>query len=716
MTDLPLHTDALAAPGEADLLAEAVVAFIALRDQPISIAALAAGLPLIDGRFTPGLMVSALNRYGYEARLMQRSLRNVPEFLYPAIIILEHGDAVILLKKSARHYLIFDPMTNTKVETTHAEIEQAYSGQVIVAKPITDRSVVDDGTSNMYRGHWFWSAIRMLWRSYFLVVFAAVMINLIAIASPLFTMNVYDRVLPNKAIPTLWVLALGMAIALVFDYIIKSLRSWLIDSAGRRADVLLASRIYAHVLSIQMAGKPTSTGSFASYLKEFDQVREFFTSSTIATFTDMLFFFVFLFVIYLVGGPIVYVAIVAAVAMIIAGLVFQIPLRRAAEKNAVEAAQRHSLLIETIGSLETLKAVRAEGFLQRKWEGLVGTTSRTVERVRQLNASLANLTSAVQQLSTVAMVVVGAYLFQDGQMTTGAIIAAVMLASRAIAPLGNFAMVLARSQQSITSLRHLEKIMEMPSERPEGKNFITQPITDCTIEFQNVVFSYGPQGVAVLNGFNLRIKPGEKVGIIGKIGSGKTTLGRLLTKLYEPQSGAVLMNGIDMRQYHPHEVRRVVGLLGQDAELFQGTVRSNILMGKQNASDAEMLRAAKLAGVEDFVGRHPAGFDMQVGERGQALSGGQRQAVALARVLIADPQIIFLDEPSSAMDMASERVLIEQLRKALRPDQTIIVSTHRHSMLEIVDRLVVVAGNKVAADGPKAQVMDALRKQAGAAV
>ncbi len=699
--------------GEHDFLAEVLVAFIALRDQPISIAALAAGLPLTDGRFTPPMMVSALNRVGYESRLINRAIDKVPEFLFPAIALLQGGDAVILLKQNKKSFTIFDPMTSSKVEVNQAELKSASIGQVIVAKPVADRTVIDTSSSEMYRGHWFWSAIRMLWKSYLLVILAAVMINLIAIASPLFTMNVYDRVLPNKAIPTLWVLAIGMGVALVFDLVIKTLRSWLIDSAGRRADVLLASRIYSHVLSIQMGSKPPTTGSFASHLKEFDSVREFFTSSTIATFTDMIFFFVFLFVIYMIGGPIVYVAIAAAVLMIVAGLIFQIPLRTAAEKNAVETAQRHSLLIETIASLETLKAVRAEGFLQRKWEGLVGTTSRTVEKVRQINAALANFTSLVQQLSTVAMVVVGAYLFQEGKLSTGAIIATVMLASRAIAPLGNFAMVLARSQQSLASLRHLEKIMEMPSERPDGKAFITQPISNCTIEFQDVGFAYGEKGVPILKGFNLRIQPGEKVGIIGKIGSGKTTVGRLLTKLYEPQQGAILLNGVDMRQYHPHEVRRVIGLLGQEAELFYGTVRSNILMGKQNASDEEMLRAAALAGVDDFVRRHPAGYDMPVGERGQALSGGQRQAVALARVLVGDPQIIFMDEPSSAMDMASERVLIEQLRKALRPDQTIIVSTHRFSMLDIVDRLIIVAGNKVAADGPKAQVMEALRKQTG---
>jgi ATP-binding cassette subfamily C protein LapB len=393
------------------------------------------------------------------------------------------------------------------------------------------------------------------------------------------------------------------------------------------------------------------------------------------------------------------------------GLIFQYPLRRAAEKNSAETAQRHSLLVETIASLETVKSIRAEGHLQRIWEGLVGMTAHTVERVRSLNATLANLSSMVQQLVTVGTIVMGSYLFNAGAISTGAIIACVMLASRAVSPLGSFALVLARSQQSMVSLGALNKIMAMPRERPAGKKFISEPISNSTIQFQNATFSYPGTAVPAINGINLTIRPGEKVGVIGKIGSGKTTLGRLITRLYEPQEGAVLIDGIDMRQYHPHEIRRVVGLLGQESDLFHGTVRSNIIMANPRATDEKLLTACRLAGVDDFVRRHPKGFDMPVGERGQALSGGQRQSVALARLLIAEPQVIFLDEPSSAMDLASERLLIDQLRRSLKPEQTVIISTHRYSMLDLADRLIVLVNGKIAADGPKDQVMDALRKQ-----
>ena len=461
-----------------------------------------------------------------------------------------------------------------------------------------------------------------------------------------------------------------------------------------------------------MSGKPPTTGSFASHLKEFESVREFFTSTTIATDTDMLFFSGFLIAIYLVGGEMAFVPAGAALLLLILGFTFQYPLRKAAERNSAETAQRHSLLVETIASLETVKTLRAESQLQRTWEGLVGLTAETVERVRSLNATLGNLSSLIQQLVTVGVILVGSYLFSAGQASTGAIIACVMLASRAVSPLGSFAMVLARSQQSLVSLRALDKIMAMPLERPASKKYITEPIGKCNIQFQNVVFSYPGTALPALNGISLTIRAGEKIGVIGKIGSGKTTLGRLIVRLFEPQQGAMLINGVDMRQYHPHEIRRVIGLLGQESDLFHGTVRSNILMANPRASDEKLLRASRLAGVEEFVRRNPKGFDMPVGERGQSLSGGQRQSVALARLLISEPQVIYLDEPSSAMDLASEKILIEQLRRSIKPDQTVIVSTHRYSLLDLVDRLIVLNDGKIAADGPKDQVMEALRKQA----
>lgn len=711
----PVKLELTGSVAEDDPLAQCLAQFISQTDRPVAMSALLAGLPLEKGKLNPALMLRVLERADYGAIILKRKLPRIAQIYLPAILFMGDGDACILVEKNRKTCRIKDTLTKTDHVISTADLAKDYSGVCIYARRNSAKDFAETEIVTRTGGHWFWSAVRKLWPTYWIVVLSAIFINLIALASPLFTMNVYDRVLPNKAIPTLWVLAGGMATALVFDVVLKMLRSWLIDSAGHRADVLLASRIYEQVLAIEMIGKPSTTGSFASHLKEFESVREFFTSTTISTLTDMVFFGVFLFVIYAIGGWMVAVPAVAAVVLFVLGLVFQYPLRKAAEKNSIETAQRHSLLVETIASLETVKTIRAEGHLQGIWEGLVGLTAHTVERVRSLNASLANISSLIQQLVTVGIILVGAYLFNSGSISTGAIIACVMLAGRAVAPLGSFAMVLARSQQSMVSLKALNKIMLMPRERPVGKRFISEPISNSTIQFQNAVFSYPGTSTPAINGLNMIVKPGEKVGVIGKIGSGKTTLGRLITRLYEPQEGAVLINGIDMRQYHPHEIRRVVGLLGQESDLFHGSLRSNIIMANPRATDEKLIAACRLAGVDDFVRRHPLGFDMPVGERGQALSGGQRQSVALARLLIADPQVIFLDEPSSAMDLASEKLLIEQLRRSLRKDQTVIVSTHRYSMLDLVDRLIVLVNGKIAADGPKDQVMEAIRKQAAVA-
>ncbi len=697
-----------------DPLADCLAQFVSLTLRPHSIASLLAGLPLENGRLTPALMARALERAGYSARIERRALDRVRPISLPVILFLKDGDACILTARHDGKWQIADSLAGGSRTVTAEALAADYAGTLLLARRNEPVPAAAPELRHAGKGHWFWSVVRRLWPTYIMVLAAAALINLIALASPLFVMNVYDRVLPNKALPTLWVLASGIGLALIFDYLIKGLRSYMIDAAGKRADVLLASRIYSHVLAIEMQQRPRTTGAFASHLKEFESVREFFTSNTIASFVDMLFFGVFLTVIYLIGGAMAAVPALAAVILVIAGLIYQIPLRRIANRHAQESAQRHSLLVETIGGLETVKAIRAEGHLQNIWEGLVGLTSRTVERMRRLNASLANFSGLIQQLTSVGVIIVGAHLFDAGLTSTGAIVACVMLAGRAVSPLGQFAMVLARSQQSFASLKSLNTIMEMPSERPEGKAFITEPIADTTIQFRDVTFRYPGAGTAAIDGVSLEIKPGERVGIIGKIGSGKTTIGRLLAKLYEPQDGAILLGGVDIRQYHPHEVRRVIGLLGQEPELFHGTVRSNILMANPRASDGQVIAAARLSGVEDFIRRDPAGFDMPVSERGQSLSGGQRQAIALARLLVGEARIFFLDEPSSAMDIASERVMIEHLARSITPGHTLIVSTHRHSMLDLVDRLIVIRNGKIAGDGPKDQVLEAMRRQAGA--
>lgn len=705
-----------AAAAEPDPLLNCLIAVATYHDRAVSADALTAGLPLAQGRLTPSLFERAAQRAGYAARLVSRPLNRLNPIVLPAILLLEDNDACVLLRKlSKRTFEIYDPLTDTRASITLGELEDAYIGQAILIKPEVQLGSRGPETSANVAGHWFWGVVRRLWPSYLQVVVAAALINVLALASPLFIMNVYDRVLPNKAISTLWVLAAGMGLAVLFDLMLRSLRGWLIDAAGRRADVLLAGRIFEHVLGIKLSQRPNTTGSFANQLREFESVRDFFTSGTLATLTDVSFFGLFLFVIYQIGGPIAIIPAVAAFFVLIVGLVLQFPLRKAAQKTQAESAYRHSLLVEAIGALETIKTIRAEGVLQRTWERLVGQTAKTLEKARRISSLIMNITVATQQLVTVGIVIAGAYLFDAGEISMGAIIACVILGGRSVAPFGQFSSLIARSQQSFAALKTLNGLMELESERPDGKNFVSQPIVDGRVEFQNIEFSYPEAPNPALNEFNLTIRPGEKVGIIGKIGSGKTTIGRLLGGLYEAQGGTILVDGIDIRQYHPYQLRRAVGIVAQDSDLFFGTLRSNILMGVPNASDDQMIRACQLAGVDDFANRHPSGFDMPVGERGSLLSGGQKQAVALARILLLEPQVIFLDEPSGSMDLASERILIKHLREAFQDDQTIILSTHRYSMLELVDRLVVIGNGKVVADGPKDKVLEALKAKSSRA-
>jgi ATP-binding cassette, subfamily C, bacterial LapB len=715
VNEAPASADAaaIASPAGPDQLLRCLVALASYHDRPVAPEALIAGLPLPAGRLTPGLFARAAQRIGYAAQVVARPLKRLNPLALPAVLLLENGDACLVMKLAKGGQTeIYDPATDSRTRVAWSDLEAAYTGKAILVKPKADPAQHDGQRAAAAKGHWFWGVIRLLWPTYAQVILAAAFINILALASPLFIMNVYDRVLPNKAIPTLWVLALGIGLAILFDLILRSLRGRLIDSAGRRADVVLASRIYEHVLGLKFASRPATTGSFANRLADFEQVREFFTSGTLATLTDVAFFGLFFLVIYMVAGPLAYIPAVAAALVVVIGLVLQFPLRRAARAAAMDAAQRHSLLVESIAALETVKSLRAEGRLQRHWEDLVGRTSRTFETARGYSSAIQNSTFAVQQLVTVAIVIGGTYMFDSGDITMGGIIAAVILSGRCVAPFGQFSTLIARSQQSFAALAALDEIMSMESERPAGKQFIAQPITVGKIEFRSVRFTYPGAANPAINGLDLVIEPGEKLGIIGKIGSGKTTIGRLLCGLYDVSEGSLLIDGIDIRQFHPHEVRRAIGFVSQDADLFFGTLRDNILMGAPGASDEDFLRASRLAGVDDFALRHPQGYDMQIGERGRALSGGQRQAVTLARVFLLNPQIIFLDEPSGSMDLASERDLIRRLKQATAPEQTLIVATHRYSMLDLVDRLVVLANGRTGTDGPKPKVLELLKENA----
>lgn len=676
--------------------------------------ALTSGLPLAQGRLTPQLFVRAASRVGLSARIAKRRIDELPKILFPVVLLLKDNNAVVLLEHDGETATLALPETGKgTVKATLKSLVGRHTGYAILVKP--EYRATKEGGHAEANEHWFWSSVAPLWPAYVQVFLAAALINILVITSPLFVMNIYDRVLPNKAIATLWVLAIGMGLVVIFDFILKTTRYAILGNAGRRADVILASRIFAHVLNMDVSKRPLKTGEFANQLRDYEMVREFFTSNTVVTVTDFLFIGLFILVIYYIAGIVAIVPLVAVILVIGIGLLLQVPLSRSVRNAQTEATHRHSLVIEALNGLETIKCARAEGQFQQQWEQFVGHNSRTAEAMRSWSTLAMNATGIIQQLVSVGVIIMGVYMFSEGDVSSGAIIAAVILSSRAVAPLGQIASTLSRAQQAFHAYKALDRIMALPTEGDGQDRHMNRRIAEGRINFDDVTFAYPESETPALKDFNFKIEPGERVGIIGKIGSGKTTIGRLLARLYLPTSGMLLVDDVDIRQYHPSEVRRAVAFISQDTALFFGSLRDNIVLGVPHISDDLVLRAAEFAGVADFAKNHPKGFNLQVGEGGRFLSSGQRQAVVLARAFLLEPLIMFLDEPSGSMDMASERLLIQRLKTAFRPDQTVIVTTHRYNVLALVDRLVVIDNGRIVADGPREEILAKLSRTASQA-
>ena len=634
----------------------------------------------------------------------------------PAIIVFENGGVLPLLETDVDGNYVTDlvPASGNPIKLTRQDLV-ALKPSFGFAFTLYYQNASDTASVGMAgeieRRHWLLRALVPYWRTYMRVIMAALFINLIALGSPLFTMNVYDRVLPNKAFPTLWVLAIGITLAYTFDFLLKTARAALIDHAGRNADLRLSQMIFDKVLNSTLASRPLSTGEYANRVTQYEFVREFFTSNTVGLLIDTAFVFIFLIVIYMLSGWLVVIPAVALVLSVLIGLHAQAKIghRMAAATN--EASRRQALLVETISTIETVKSLRAEAGMLRRWQELMKLSSRTSEEIKHVSSNAVNLTNLVQQMVSVLIVIAGTYEFSEGHLAMGAIIATVMLAGRAGAPLGQIAMALARFRQAMTSLKILDKIMEQPEDRPSTVGFVNREIKRGGFSFQNVSFQYPGSDYKVINQLSLTVAPGERVGIIGRIGSGKTTLGRLLDGLFLPSDGRLLIDGVDIRQYHMSEVRSAVAVAGQSSDLFSGTVKENLLIGRADATDEELLHVSRMTGVDEFVSNHPRGFDMPVGERGSNLSSGQKQALAIARLLLTKPKIVFLDEPSGAMDLASERHLLAKLSTAFSRETTLLIATHRFSMLELCDRLVVIDKGRIVADGPKAAVLEAMQRK-----
>ena len=664
-----------------------------------------AGLPLKDGRLTPSSLKRAAGRAGLSTHVAQIALNRLSGLALPCILLTKDRGAVVIHDRQDEAFSIYSPqMGDALITVTHDKLTSVYAGYVITLTPFTEKSgETSVAVLQSKKGHWFWSVVKSLTPQYLQVGLASFLANSLAVAAPLFMLNVYDRVLPNSAFSTLWILSMGMAIVLAFELIFRVLRGKITDNAGRHADVQLASRIFDHVMRMRLDERPQSSGAFANRLREFEMVREFFSSASLIAIIDVFFIVIFLGVISLVGGPMIIIPMVAVVIVLLYGIIIQPFMMKAVRSVQDEATQKHSLLIEAITGLDTIKSANAEGEILRRWEGIVGQTARSTERVRFMSLNVVNLTMLVQQCVSVALVIFGVYLFDAGEITMGAIIAVVMLAGRAVAPLGAIATTLSRTQQSLVALRNLNDIMKTHFENEEGNYDVARAITKGDIEFSHVTFRYPGVESNCLEDVSFHIRSGEKIGIIGKVGAGKSTLVQLIASLFTPESGVIKIDGVNTSQLHTTEIRKAMGIVLQDVVLFQGTARDNIALGTPSATDEDIIRAAKLSGADSFINEHPSGFGLEVGERGQRLSGGQRQFIALARALVKDPPILLLDEPTSAMDNTSESLFMSRLQAASK-NKTVILSTHRQSLLSICDKLLLVDKGKVLAFGPKEKV------------
>lgn len=692
-------------------------------------AALTAGLPIPPAGITPALLIRAAERADLHAKLAERSLESLaiaPNL--PCLLTLEHGQACILWKiqHPKKHrpkkepgkdveihpdtlFVVQFPETPDERQSLKLEdLKKLYIGYAFFVRPVA-RADDRAGPAEIDSARdWFWSAFRKNRTIYIEVVVAALMINFFAIVSSLYVMNVYDRVVPNKAFDTLWALSIGVMIVYVFDFLLKNLRSHFLDFAGRKADVNISASLFEQILGMTMAARPSSAGILASKMREFESIRDFFTSATLVAFIDLPFIFIFIGFIALIGGPLAFVPLAAIPLVVGVGLYLQKPLAKVVKQSLNESALKNALLFETFTGLETVKVQAAEGHVQRNWEELNEKSSRTSVKMRHISSLAMNWSGLVQQMASVFIVIVGVYLISIGELSMGGLIGCVILSGRALAPLSQVVGLLTRLSQTRESLKHLDDLMKKPVERPAGKHFISMPHVQGKVEFRDVVFSYPGQTTPALNSVNFIIEPGDKVGVIGAVGSGKTTLERLLLNLYEPSSGSVQIDGSDVRQIDPGDLRRSVGAVQQSPQLFYGSVRHNITMGHETASDRAVLKAAELSGVMEFLSHSSAGLDTQVGERGDALSGGQRQAIAIARALLYDPPILILDEPTASMDPASESRLLKRLHVLCKGKTTILI-THKSSMLPLVDKLILIDRGRLVAYGPRDEIIRKLQ-------
>ena len=693
-----------------DPLLDSLLSLCSLHQKSVSRAMLTAGLPLPEQRLSVELLPRAAARAGLQGRWLRRGLDKIPALAMPALLLLREGRSAVLLgwDEQGRARVMPSESEGGEVLVSAEMLAEDYSGQVFFAQPL-HKFDFNRGELIPRATSWFRDTLKRSRWLYIDAIAASFLISLIGLATPLFVMNVYDRVVPNQAEATLWVLAIGICGVYLFDLLLKTLRGLCLDLAGKKTDLIISATLFERVVGMAMKFRPARVGSFAQNIHEFQSLRDFLASLTLASVIDLPFTLLILAVIAMIGGHLVWIPVLAFPLVALIGWALQRPLAETMERTMALAAERQSSLIESLAGLDAVKVNNAESERQYLWEQTIGTLSRLELRARMLSSLAMNATMLLQQLAGVIVIVFGVYQIIDGQLSMGGLIACYMLSSRALGPLTQLSGLLTRYQQARVTLESVNQMMSLPQERQEEERPLKRQALQGAIEFRQLDFHYPDQQQAALQNINLVVRPGEKIGIIGRSGSGKSSLAKLIVGLYQPDAGSLLVDGVDVRQLDVSDLRHNIGYVPQDIQLFSGTLRDNLAVGARYVEDELVLQASELAGVHEFVRLHPKGYELQVGERGQNLSGGQRQNVALARALLLDPQILLFDEPTSAMDNTGEERLKQRLA-AVIGSKTLLLVTHRASMLSLVDRLIIVDRGQIIADGPKGSVMEALKK------
>lgn len=673
--------------------------------------ALRAALPEGLDLTAPENMVRALSHVGLRAALVSQRPGSVDPGVLPCVIFRRDGSPVLLTAQAGggRRFRIVDPGSGAEQDLPRRVLRREFGRRVLLVAPQIAEAAPDAGASTPNEdGHWFWGALRANRGAIAQVFVAALCLNLLTLAVPLFVMNVYDRVIPNLAFVTLWTLAIGVLLALLLDFALRSLRVSVLESLARRVDLGAAARLFDQMMHARLLSRPGGAAGMANAIRDFETVRDFFGSASFVAMIDLLFIGVFVAALFFIVGPLAWVPLCAVPVVLVFALLAQVPLSQSADQAQRLATKRHVVLVETLLGIEAVKSLNAEPVMQREWENAVAASSRIGGRTRFWSGFATSATQFVQQGVSVVIIFWGVYLVSEQRITIGALIAANILSGRVLAPLAAVAQTLFRANYARRAMAVLNEIMELPRETGSRMKSSLR-IARGDIALRNVTFRYPGTDQPALADLSLDIRAGERVALLGRVGSGKTTTGKLLNGLLQADSGTILIDGHGISQYEPAELRQGVGYLTQESELFTGTLRENLTIGRPGASDEEIRQALYLAGIDEFAAAHPEGLNLFIGEKGNRLSGGQRQGVALARLLLRKPRVLFLDEPTNAMDLQMETAVIQRLGAFGAGRITMIFCTHRMSLAEVADRFIVLDRGRKALDGPRDEVLARLR-------